>query len=316
MFLLKGIGKGTDMSAAQPVVIPVAHKLDLKKILYATDFSEASLAALPIAAALARRFDSTLYVAHIWSALPARMVSTFAAISAFDQLQAAADEQMMTLLKNERLIPLKCVPVVAEGSPNDRILPIVADQDIDLIVIGTQGKSGFKKLLLGSVAETVCRTATCPVVTVGPNVDKRFYTAETIRNILCPVDLSGQSSAILPYAASVASEFDSDISLLHVLPAEVASKDIAGNLTRRLRQELQSLCKLHMSPRCESNCRVEFGEPVETILSVASQVRADLVALGIRPALPAGLLFKDTVTYKLMIGATCPVLTYRSRWWM
>ena len=305
------------MSTAQAAtVIPIAPRLQIKKILYATDFSEASLAALPIAAALARRFDSTLCVAHIWSALPARMLSTVAATAAYDQLQDAACQQMGTLLKDKRFDSLQCVPLVVEGSAKDRLTPMLADEAIDLIVVGTQGRSGFKKLFLGSVAETICRTATCPVVTVGPNVEKRFLTAEGIQSILCPVDLSGQSASILPFVASVVSEFDADTNLLHVLPESVAARDIAGNLTRRLRQELQNLCRLHISPRCDANCRVEFGDPVEVILDVAQQVRADVIALGIRPALPMGLQFKDTVTYKLMVGATCPVLTYRSRWWM
>jgi nucleotide-binding universal stress UspA family protein len=297
-------------------VIPMSHTLQLKKILYATDFSEASLAALPIAAAFARRFDSTLCVAHIWSALTVRMMSAVAATSAYDQLQDAAGQRMEQLLKDGRLESLRCVPIIVEGSPTERLTPMLADESIDLIVVGTHGKSGLKRLLVGSVAENICRTATCPVVTVGPNADKRFYSEERVQSILCPVDLSGQSTSILPYVASVASEFDSDISLLHVLPASVASKDIAGNLARRLRQELQNLCRLHISPRRESNCRVEFGDPVEAILNVAKQVRADVIALGVRTALPFGLPFKDTVTNQLMMQASCPVLTYRSRWWM
>ena len=130
------------------------------------------------------------------------------------------------------------------------------------------------------------------------------------------MDLSGQSASILPFVAPVAAEFDSDVTLLHVLPEAVRAKDIAGSLTRRIRHELQTLCRSHMSPRCESNCLVEFGDPVATILGASKAVRADLIALGIRPALPMGIQFKDTVTYKLMTGATCPVLTYRSRWWM
>jgi nucleotide-binding universal stress UspA family protein len=244
------------------------------------------------------------------------MLSTVAATSAYDQLQDSACQQMSTLLKVKQFDSLQCVPMVVEGSPKDRLVPMLADEGVDLVVVGTQGRSGFKKLFLGSVAETICRTATCPVVTVGPNVDKRFLTTERLQSILCPVDLSGQSASILPFAAAVASEFDADTSLLHVLPESVAVKDIAGNLTRRLRQELQNLCRVHMSPRCEANCRVEFGEPVEVVLDVARQLGADLIALGIRSALPIGLNFHDTVTYKLMTGAKCPVLTYRSRWWM
>src|SRR6476619_1547504 len=99
------------MSTAQAAVIPIPHTLEVKKILYATDFSEASLAALPIAAALARRFDSTLCVAHIWSALPARMLSTVAATSAYDQLQDAACAQMQSLLKDNHFDSLHCVPL-------------------------------------------------------------------------------------------------------------------------------------------------------------------------------------------------------------
>jgi nucleotide-binding universal stress UspA family protein len=304
------------MSTALASVVAIPQRLTIKRILYATDFSEGSLAALPIVTALARRFDSTVCVAHIWSALPARMISTAAAISEYDQLQGAACEQMDELLKREEFEHIHVLPLVVEGNAAERLTPVLADEAIDLVVVGTQGRSGLKKLFLGSVAEAICRTATCPVLTVGPNIDPRFNSVQTIKSILCPIDLSGQSASILPYAASVAKEFDSDMSLLHVLPAGVAQKDIAGNLARRLRQELQNLCRLHVSPRREANLRVEFGDPVETILHVSGLMNADVIALGIRPALPFGLRFQDTVTYKIITGAACPVLTYRSRWWM
>jgi nucleotide-binding universal stress UspA family protein len=300
---------------SQAVVIPTAHSLTLKRILYATDFSEASLSALPVAAALAKRFDSTLCIAHVWSALTARMLDTRVAMAAYDQLQDAAQQRLAELMKDGRLCSLRCVACIAEGEPKDRLVPMMADEAIDLIVVGTQGKSGMKKLFLGSVAETISRTATCPVITVGPNVDKRFYQAEAIHNILCPVDLSGQSAAILPLASAVAAEFDSDVNLLHVLPASVAKKDIAGGITRQLKQQLQSLCRQHMCPRCDSGCFIEFGDAVETVLSFAEKNKIDLIALGVRPAMPAGLRFQDTVTYKIMTGARCPVLTYRSQWW-
>ncbi len=297
----------------QAAVIPLIPAVSIQRILYATDFSEASLAALPIAANLARRYGSQLYITHIWSALPASMSSSAAAISVYDQLQKTAVASMGNLLKAKELEGLLTTSIVEEGSPTVEIGRILELQNIDLMVIGTHGRTGINHLLMGSIAEQICRSATCPVLTAGPNVEKRFRAAKEVRSILFPTDLSQESLAVMPYVASISSEFSAIVNVLHVLPAETGSNPDARALAEPLRKQMQQICDRYLSPRCHADCAIEFGDTADVILKADKQNNADFIAMGIRNAFALGLHLQNTLAYKVIIGATCPVLTYRTK---
>jgi nucleotide-binding universal stress UspA family protein len=105
------------------------------------------------------------------------MISSAAAISAYDHLQTAALAEMRNLLKSKELEGVSTTPIVEEGSPTVEICSILDKQEIDLVVIGTHGRTGLNRFVMGSIAEQICRSTTCPVLTVGPNVEKKKFAA-------------------------------------------------------------------------------------------------------------------------------------------
>jgi nucleotide-binding universal stress UspA family protein len=141
----------------------------LQRILVATDFSETADAALRYGRALTRNFGATLHVLHVAEDFSARMGDTFLAVmpELLEDVANDARRRVSELVVDNGPNPLPVVPVVVTASaPATAIVDYAKDKEIDLIVVGTQGRGGVAHLLMGSVAERVVRTAHCPVLTV------------------------------------------------------------------------------------------------------------------------------------------------------
>jgi nucleotide-binding universal stress UspA family protein len=293
---------------AQPVLISVPPAIQLERILYATDFSRASERALPIVSAIARRYGSQLFVAHIYT--PETYVVDVPAAPTIDE-EAKAQQEMYELLHRPELDGLRTTVEIESGSPVERISKYVQKHSIDLVIIGTHGRTGARHILMGSVAEELFRTLHCAVLTIGPNLDPRFTIAKTINSILFPTDLSPESKAVFPYLASLAAEFESEIVILHVLPRESSTNPDARKLAEPLREEMGHAFAWHLSPKCKPRYVVEFGEVAPRILSASSYYRSDLIGLGVREGNELITHLRTTAAYRVVIGAACPVLTVR-----
>jgi len=141
----------------------------LKKILVATDFSEAADAALSYGRAFARAFSARLHVLHVVDDMYLRLGGdAYAAVlpELQQDVERQARERLDALLMDNDPTPLPTDTIIREGAAAPEIVKYAKDADIDLIVVGTHGRSAVAHLLMGSVAERVVRTASCPVLTV------------------------------------------------------------------------------------------------------------------------------------------------------
>ena len=280
----------------------------LRNILFATDFSEASMHALPYVAGFAGKLGSSVYLCHIVEPNPLVFSAPEAGPSLYEVMREHATTQLEALAHSQELKDLDPKTVVAQGGIGDALPNVVAENKIDLIVMGTHGRTGMRRLLLGSAVEAVCRVATCPVLTVGPSLALR--PAATFGRILFPTDLSDDSKRILPYLRQMAEEYRSEITILHVMPEELVSNPDATKLAEPIRKTLiqtfePELCGLKVE------FSIGFGETVETVLRTARAKKVDLIAMGIHNAFLPGVQLKSSTAYRIMAGAHCPVLTYR-----
>ena len=139
--------------------------IGLKRILVPSDFSETSEAALRYGVELARAFKARLYLLH-GPEHPGEAAETEFPIGLFENMQNAANDRLGHLLGNEETRELQPECAMRIGKPSDEIVRYAHEREIDLIVMGTHGRQGMSRVILGSVAERVVRKAPCPVLTV------------------------------------------------------------------------------------------------------------------------------------------------------
>jgi nucleotide-binding universal stress UspA family protein len=300
--------------------------ISLKNILFATDFSEASQAALPYAAAIARRYDSHLHIVHIVS--PASYVISSqpgdpVTLDCIHEAAVADARQKLETVASH----LKTVPhhtYVREGEVWGSLSELIRTHEFDLLVVGTHGRTGVEKLVLGSKAEEILRLATCPVLTVGPKIAGRAkLTASegegknltpieiSVGQIVYATDFSPESLAAAPFAASLAQEFQAKVTLLHVIEKYTDMDRRPGPIDLAL-QRLEKLVPEEASLWCSLRPAVQFGVPADCILQEALDSKADLIVLGVRATagnLGAATHLPWATAHKVIAQAHCPVLT-------
>jgi nucleotide-binding universal stress UspA family protein len=286
----------------------VYPQISLKHILYATDFSRYSDAALPFALSLARKYRSRIFAAHIISISPfpsAPQTQAVRAIAA--QAVREARETMEGIQKRCKEVPHEAL--IGNGQIWVELEKIVKDKEIDLVVCGTHGRTGVNKLLLGSVAEDIYRHASCPVLTVGPNVAGEPESVGDIHTILYPTDFTLESMAAAPYAVSLARENQARLYLLHVTQVPISTA-VGEELQSRLRGLVPGVAGLSCAPKTF----VEVGDPAQRITELAEELMVDLIVMGPRrPAVfPVASHLPVTTAQYVVSRAICPVLTTRA----
>jgi nucleotide-binding universal stress UspA family protein len=188
----------------------------------------------------------------------------------------------------------------------------------DVVVLGTHGRSGFERLLLGSVAERVLRKATCPVVVVPPAVEPRQDTVGLGRRILCGIDFSDESLAALEHATALAEESDATLTLIHVIeiPPDLngsARSDVdiaqarAATEAECLRR-LRALVPDSVREACTVQVEVAEGRAARELVRVAREGHDDLLVMGVRGRNAMNLAVFGSNTNQVVRTAPCPVL--------
>ena len=282
-------------------------RVSLENVLFATDFSKHSNQALPFVLSIARKYGSTISAVHIITSPLGEITPTIEMQAIGAQLLRDAEQSMKDL--NVRLHGVSHETIIRKGDICEQLATIVDQKGIDLIVVGTHGRAGVSKILMGSVAVRIFRQATCPVLTIGPNVSGEPGSIADIHTILYPTDFSSESLAALPYAVSLAQENQSRLYLFHVTPTPVPDSD-SDSLMLRLRALVPPEARLW----CEPKVFVDSGDPAEKVLDLSEELAVDLVVLGTKHV----SRFAGTRThlgmataYKIARQAICPVLSVR-----
>jgi nucleotide-binding universal stress UspA family protein len=293
----------------------VSH-ITFSNILYLTDFSQPSEAALPFVASVARGYGSSVHALHVL--MPPMFGYTSPALidPATEVWDQRAREDMDRVSSYLAGLPHECL---VERGPE--IWPPVANairqHDIDLIVIGTHGRTGAQRLLLGSVAEEIFRLAPMPVLTIGPEIHTEPHNDAKFRRILFATDFSRASVAAVPYAFSLAEENNAKIYTLNVIRTrshaaeKMGSKESAAEAMERL----HGLCTEEDEVWCRPHAIVRYGEPGREILNVSRELGADLIVIGVRGGTHPGAAahVKRATAHNVVARAGCPVLTVAER---
>jgi len=255
------------------VILEPQAGVSLKNILLATDLSAASEKAFNYAVAIARRYGSKVSLVHV---IPPESVSLVPELPA-ERQRDEVKRQMENLASRSELRQISHETVLRAGSVCSVLSAVIRQQDIDLVVLGTHGRSGLKKLVLGSVAEEVVRRAECPVLTVGPDINPTLSTTSEFRTILFATDFHSASTNALDYALFLADRPDTKLILLHVMPPaaspgpgqhfyhEEAIRKWQAGVKASIAAKLQKLLSPALRLPCEPDYLVTFDFIAEGI---------------------------------------------------
>jgi len=303
-----------------------ASSLSVKSVLFATDFSPTSEAALPYAASICRRFGSMLHTVHVLSDASLLMmtggVDYVSMGTIYEDAQNEAKERLDQI--SERIEGIPHRNYVRHGQVWKSLAAIIEENAVDLVVVGTHGRTGIGKLLLGSVAEDILRHSPCPVLTVGPKVSGHAKLPEIashgrdlapadldIRQILFATNFARSAVLAAQKAVRLAEEFRAHLTLMHVIEdySHLGSEPgpIEDNL-QHLRQLIPKNSQLQYLPET----LLEFGHAPDRILKAASEREADMIILGAHPSSEIGTTHLPwSSAHHVIAQAHCPVLTIR-----
>jgi len=304
--------------------LELEKSVTFENIVVATDFSQVSSRAVEYAANIASDNDSRLYVLHASPPEVRLPIPLDPLPASLDPEIIHARESLYKLSKSKAVKTLQCEEILERGPVWDVVKEVAENKRADLVVVGTHGRTGLKKLVLGSVAEEIFRCAACPVLTVGPAA----IPTQQIRKVLYATDFGAASVHALPYAIDFANRDGGELLMLHLtrpIPIEYVgptwypSSDITDREDLDKQEFLPKLMRLLPSQEglnCEVKYLVETHFPSEGIVNVAKAYKADLIVMGIRdsgrhsPRVAAHMPW--AIAYEVVCGAECPVLTVRA----
>ena len=273
----------------------------IRHLLCPVDLSEPSAQALRYAVALGSVLGSDLTVLYVHAAGAHRPPKQSPDVT----LEAFAAEVVGVS---------PSVPMLQRaGDPVTEILDTALAVGADIIVMGTHGRTGLQRLLLGSVTERVIRRSAVPVLAVPPGLEQERRDA--VSTVLCAVDFSEPSSRAVGYAASIASAAGTRLVLAHALEwsEEMETPGSIGNQLPSAEDDaidrLRELLTDDMRDRCDPELVVGYGTPADEVLRVVHQRHVDLVVLGIRRRNPIDLAVFGSTTQRLIRERVCAVLT-------
>jgi nucleotide-binding universal stress UspA family protein len=291
---------------AAPQVIR-SCELKIKKIAVLTDLSPNAGNALRFAARLARAYDAEIALAHAYIA-PSCVYSASKVELVYQAIDAWREHLGNLLLRETAAFYLRniqCKIVLRQGAPED-LLGVL--KDADLIVVGTAGETGIRKAALGSTAETIFRSSSVPVLTVGPHCGCSGAESLGLDSVLYATDFSPGSAVALAYAVSVARKHDAKLLLLHV------TNDKDGSSSKEPLEKLHRLVPCGIDLKYQPRYLVGFGTPGIVILEEALNCKANLIVIGARGRdsfASAVSHFGGGTAYQVASDAVCPVLTVR-----
>ena len=295
--------------------------IHMQKILFPTDFSDTTSAALGHALMLADRFHAELIMLHAAPAHEKPQDIRFPEIyPAADELQETLEDQLVQIFGVEPAHKLRLQRVVHQNNnPTQEICAFAETQQIDLIIMGTHGRSGLSHLFAGSVAEEVVRKANCPVMTV--RAGKKAAEVSPYFDILVPIDFSLHSQKALRYGRTLALLFDATLHLLHVLDkpilpshyglGEDSLMQLHPEAPHRSREEMLRLLEQWGSVRVKHQIHLREGRAYHEIVDFAAKQQVDLLVMGTHGLSGLEHFLLGGTTEKVMRHVSCPVLAVK-----
>lgn len=268
----------------------------IQKIVVGTDFNQLAAAALRFAGGIAGRAGAELIVVYADTFDPpaeftAAQVPHFAV--SIERSRKKAREQLEAHVAEQIAEGVVWKAVVADGLPATSLSSIATAEGADFIILGTHGRGGLERLVIGSVAEAVMREAPVPVLTV-----RSTELPAAVRRVICPVNASETAAAAASHAARIAGALDAELTLLHVSTG-TEEKDFDAEALVPKRGPRSTVLRLAVEDDARSS----------EILRIADSGDYDLIVVGAEHRLLRDVTLFGTTTARVTRHARTPVLT-------
>lgn len=323
-------------------------RIQPKKIICAVDFSDSTSEILAYSVALCKEFQARLFLVNIVDDVNTSVIDSGIVIDD-KMLQEQHISKAQELLENlAKEVRIEHEIVISHGNPADKIRQLALEEQIDMVITATHGKSGFERLLIGSVTEKLLKILHCPLLIIrtknGDFIPQDNYEMK-LKKILVGCDFSADSKLAFDYGLSLAQEFQADLYLAHVVkptehvdlkPADYINVipgdylvwgtsdyyEIQKKVTEENREKINTLRnrltkQLHlMVPEecqiwCTPYATLLFGEPYRELIKHAKENGIDMIVLGVRGHTLWEQLMVGSTTDRVIREAPCPVLAVR-----
>ena len=295
-------------------------RVTFKRILCATDLSDASHQAIAHGITLAREFEARLLVCHCIH-LPAPSIYGEAYLAPEEHLNRSIEfaRQRITELMAEHKVDWE--PLVIVGHAADEITRVAKKEAIDIALTATQGRRVLKRMLLGSVTERLMRTLPCPLLVIPATEDAPAapQVALGYKRILVGCDFSPDSDLAFRHALNMAQEFQAELHLMHVIETPLYTETLKPVFAHRqpstvtirdfLKSKIEALVPDDARHWCRPVTVLEEGQPYVQLQRYAEENRIDLIVLGVRGHGLIGTMFVGSTTDRVIRRSTCPVLS-------
>lgn len=287
--------------------------MELKSILCPVDFSDFSIAAYRHALSLAEYYKArlvALHVVEVWKYPFADYGAHEADYAKFTRSMSQAGEvKLQHFVKEFTAGTVQPELVVHQGNAPNCILSAAQKHNIEMIVMGTHGRRGFDRLVLGSSTDRVIRKAACPVLVVSSASQAALNTAadgsHRLRRILYCTDFSNNSEQARGYAISVAAEYNAELILLYVAQDASDQAKAEAAIAQR-KQEIDKL--ISETSNLKLTTMVRLGKPYEEIARYAAESQASLIIMTARGGDAMDRAVFGSTTYRVIQLGPCPVL--------
>lgn len=295
---------------------PEAKKLHLntsaihiKEILAATDFSERATLAAKVAARLAKQLRCGLLV--LYAVAPQAYIADGELLPVMEEaeVECAREQLHAYAAKIPQLRTTKHEEIVLRQLAVDAVSEIVETRRVDLVVVGSSGRSGLGKLVLGSVAEATVRRVHCPVLVVGPNCANHHGSLKTM---VFATDIPVSSLRAAQYAMSIAGESGSALVVMHVLSSDIGERDIPSE-KQSARETLRQLVPDDVEFKAHVNFEIMVGDRAEEIVRLAKDKKAGLIIMGVQKNGVLADHAQWATLSKVVRSAHCPILAVQSQ---
>jgi nucleotide-binding universal stress UspA family protein len=296
-------------------------RVQFNHILCATDFSDFSNHTISYGVVLAKEFEAKLFVSHVIDLSSVAIYGEFQLdpVGQQNRIMEDADAQLKKLAGGQAI---SWEPLITVGKPADEISRAVEEKDIDLVITATRGRSGLKRIILGSVTERLMRTLCCPLLVVNSPEHKFVSVADQavqVEKILVGCDFSPDSGQAFNHALSLAQEFQAELHLAHVIEPPTqpdlnredtpVSEEIQQDYRDLLSRKLKEMVPVEARNWCTPKTSLLEGQPYEEIVSYAESKDIDMIVLGVRGHGLVKTLFLGSTTDRVVRRSPCPVLS-------